>query len=354
MIGSGAIGNRKTTFGKLAISLGAVIRIFLSIVGVALLALLLAFLWATRWAKISRADLIEQYRLEDSRFITVDGVDLHVRDSGSGPAVLLLHGHAGNLRMFNDWTDALADAYRVISFDIPGYGLSGSDPGGDYSIDRVIALAMGLMDELGIERYYAGGTSIGSISAFRMTSRYSDRIPALVLANAAGLPREPGKGPNQPDRNPFRRLLYRYHFPYSYFENFYRRTWHDPSRAPEALVRQYYDMARRVGAQEEGALSLQQYRTGDPATVLAGITQPVLLLWSGSRILPSTEPQRFINFLKNADVEFHAIANAGHVLPIEGGEASAPIVRAFLDRLEAAGKEGVPPSIEPTEQVASP
>ena len=109
-----------------------------------------------------------------------------------------------------------------------------------------------------------------------------------------------------------------------------------------------------VGAQEEGALSLQQYRTGDPATVLAGITQPVLLLWSGSRILPSTEPQRFIDFLKNADVEFHAIANAGHVLPIEGGEASAPVVRAFLDRLEAAGKEGVPPSIEPTEQVASP
>ena len=311
-------------------------RIFLSIAGLAVVAVLLAFLWATRWSKISREALIEQYRLEDSRFIEVDGVELHVRDIGSGPVVLLLHGHAGNLRMWNAWTDALADAYRVISFDIPGYGLTSSDPSGDYSVDRTAQLAMGLMDELGIEQFYAGGTSIGSIAAFRMTSRHAERIPALILANAAGLPREPGKGPNQPDPNPFRRLLYKYHFPYGYFENFYQRTWHDPSKAPDELVRQYYDMARRVGAQEEGSLSLQQYRTGDPETVLGRITQPVLLLWSQSQILPSDESQRFVRFLKNVEVEYHGYKNVGHILPIEGGEASAPAVRAFLDRLESA------------------
>ena len=314
-------------------------KVFLSIVGLAVVAVLLAFLWATRWSKISREALIEQYRLEDSRFIEVDGVELHVRDIGSGPVVLLLHGHAGNLRMWNAWTDALTDAYRVISFDIPGYGLTGPDPSSDYSVDRTAELAMGLMDEMGIGQFYAGGTSIGSIAAFRVTSRHAERIPALILANAAGLPREPGKGPNQPDPNPFRRLLYKYHFPYGYFENFYQRTWHDPSKAPDELVRQYYDMARRVGAQEEGALSLQQYRTGDPETVLAGITQPVLLLWSQSQILPSDESQRFMNFLKNAAVEYHGYEKVGHILPIEGGEASAPAVRAFLDRLEHTANE---------------
>ena len=246
-------------------------RIFLSIVGLAVVAVLLAFLWATRWSKISREALIEQYRLEDSRFIEVDGVELHVRDIGSGPVVLLLHGHAGNLRMWDAWTDALSDAYRVISFDIPGYGLTSPDPSSDYSVDRTAQLAMGLMDEMGIGQFYAGGTSIGSIAAFRMTSRHAERIPALILANAAGLPREPGKGPNQPDPNPFRRLLYKYHFPYGYFENFYQRTWHDPSKAPDELVRQYYDMARRVGAQEEGALSLQQYRDRAGGDYAAGI-----------------------------------------------------------------------------------
>ncbi len=314
-------------------------RIFLSIMGLAVVAVLLAFLWATRWSKVSREALIEQYRLEDSRFIEVDGVELHVRDIGSGPVVLLLHGHAGNLRMWSAWTDALSDAYRVISFDIPGYGLTSPDPSSDYSVDRTAQLAMGLMDEMGIGQFYAGGTSIGSIAAFRMTSRHAERIPALILANAAGLPREPGKGPNQPDPNPFRRLLYKYHFPYGYFENFYQRTWHDPSKAPDELVRQYYDMARRFGAQEEGALSLQQYRTGDPETVLAGITQPVLLLWSQSQILPSDESQRFMNFLKNAEVEYHGYEKAGHILPIEAGAASAPDVRAFLDRLERTANE---------------
>ena len=319
-------------------------KIFLSILGVAVLAVLLTFLWATRWSKISRDALIEQYRLEDSQFITVDGVELHVRDTGSGPVVLLLHGHGGNLRMWNAWTDALDDAYRVISLDIPGYGLSSSDPSGDYSLDRTAELALGLVDELGIESYYLGGTSIGSIAAFRMTSWHGDRIPALILANAAGLPREPGKGPNQPDPNPFRRLLYKYHFPYGYFENFFQRTWHEPSNASEELVRQYYDMARREGAQEEGALSLQQFRTGDPEAVLARITHPVLLLWSQSQILPSDEAQRFTRFLKNAAVEYHGYEGVGHILPIEGGVASAPAVRAFLDRLESPGNEGVPPS----------
>ncbi|WP_446831267.1 alpha/beta fold hydrolase [Candidatus Foliamicus sp.] len=314
-------------------------KILVAIVGLVALALLLTYLGLTQWSKISREALIEQYRLEESQFISVDGVELHVRDTGSGPAVLLLHGHAGNLRMWQAWTEALDDAYRVISFDIPGYGLTGSDPSGDYSVDRAAELAMGLMDALGIERFYAGGTSIGSIAAFRITSRYPERIPALILANAAGLPREPGKGPNQPDPNPLRQLLYSYHFPYSYFETFFERTWHDPSKAPEELVRQYYDMARRKGAQEEGALSLQQFRTGDPETVLGRITQPVLLLWSQSRVLPSTEPQRFIDFLKNTAVEYHPIPDAGHVLPLEGGAASAPLVRTFLDRLESTARE---------------
>ena len=151
----------------------------------------------------------------------------------------------------------------------------------------------------------------------------------MILANAAGLPREPGKGPNQPDPNPFRRLLYKYHFPYGYFENFYQRTWHDPSKAPDELVRQYYDMARRVGAQEEGSLSLQQYRTGDPETVLGRITQPVLLLWSQSQILPSDESQRFINLPQERRSGVPRLRESGPY-PADRGRSSVRAGRACL------------------------
>ncbi len=80
-----------------------------------------------------RRRLEAKYASPASRFIHIDGVRIHYRDEGSGPAILLLHANFSNLLGWDPWAEALKDHYRVVRFDFPAFGLTGPDPGGDYS-----------------------------------------------------------------------------------------------------------------------------------------------------------------------------------------------------------------------------
>ena len=61
---------------------------------------------------------------------TVDGVRLRLRDTGprDAPAVILLHGFGASLDTWEGWAKVLSARYRVIRFDLPGFGLTGPDP----------------------------------------------------------------------------------------------------------------------------------------------------------------------------------------------------------------------------------
>ena len=95
-----------------------------------------------------------------SRFVTVDGVPIHLRDEGSGPALLLLNGHLGSLHMWDDWVPELTRHFRVIRIDYAPYGLSGPDPSGDYSTRRSVELVGKLADQLGLQRFHVGGARL--------------------------------------------------------------------------------------------------------------------------------------------------------------------------------------------------
>ncbi len=86
----------------------------------------------------SRAALEAKYAPPPSVFMQVSGVRLHVRDTGpkTAPAVIFLHGFGSSLQTWDDWAKDLEPDHRVIRFDLPGFGLTGPDPSGDYSDAR--------------------------------------------------------------------------------------------------------------------------------------------------------------------------------------------------------------------------
>ncbi|HEY3187207.1 MAG TPA: alpha/beta fold hydrolase, partial [Solirubrobacteraceae bacterium] len=102
------------------------------------------------------------------RIVSADGKDIFVAEAGSGAPVVLLHGGgpgASGLSNFSRNIDALAEHFRVIVPDLPGYGRSskgvdGADPFG-YLADTIRAL----LDELGIDRATLVGNSYGGACA---------------------------------------------------------------------------------------------------------------------------------------------------------------------------------------------
>src|SRR5271166_2101056 len=89
-----------------------------------------------------RAALEAQYAGPPSVFLDVAGMRLHVRDTGprAAPAVIFLHGFGSSLQTWEDWARDLERDHRVIRYDMPGFGLTGPDPSGDYTDGRSIAV----------------------------------------------------------------------------------------------------------------------------------------------------------------------------------------------------------------------
>jgi 3-oxoadipate enol-lactonase len=111
------------------------------------------------------------------RFLPVDGAELHYRDSGSGPAVLFVHGWTLDLEMWAPQVMALEDAYRVIRLDRRGFGRSSGQPSLDRDADDIVAL----LDHLRIGRVALVGMSQGVRPLLSAAHGLGERVTCLVL-----------------------------------------------------------------------------------------------------------------------------------------------------------------------------
>jgi alpha-beta hydrolase superfamily lysophospholipase len=118
--------------------------LWLAGVGGVLITAILIWAWAP---DKNRADLEKIYAPAPSAFIKVLDMRVHYRDLGplvatkTAPQTLIfLHGFGSSLHTWDAWTPSLAQNYRVVSLDLPGFGLTGANPSGDYSDAFVMQL----------------------------------------------------------------------------------------------------------------------------------------------------------------------------------------------------------------------
>ncbi|NKC12529.1 MAG: alpha/beta fold hydrolase [Gammaproteobacteria bacterium] len=112
------------------------------------------------------------------------------RAAGSGPALLILHGAGAGSTSFSYQLEALAQHYRVIAWDTPGYGGSDDSPYAAPSAYDYAADATALLDALGVEWAHIIGHSLGGLIATALVATAAARVDRIVLSSpAAGLAR---------------------------------------------------------------------------------------------------------------------------------------------------------------------
>jgi 3-oxoadipate enol-lactonase len=112
-------------------------------------------------------------------FAEVNGAKLYYEVTGTGHPLALLHEGVADSRMYDDQFNAFAQYYRVVRFDIRGFGQSDLPPG-----DEPVALhedLYALLAFLGIEKTYLLGMSIGGAIALDFTLAHPDMVDALIL-----------------------------------------------------------------------------------------------------------------------------------------------------------------------------
>ena len=203
----------------------------------ALMALLIAVGWWLYAPDKPRADLEARYLNAPSDYLDAAGMSLHLRDTGrlDAPAVILLHGFGASLHTWEPWAQALAADHRVIRFDLPGFGLTGADPTGDYSDARSVQVLAAVMDRLGLRRASLIGNSIGGKIAWTFAARYPERVDKLVLVSPDGFA-SPGSEYGRKTKVPAMVRLMRYALPTSMVRQSLAPAFGDPALVTEALV----------------------------------------------------------------------------------------------------------------------
>ncbi|WP_157220970.1 alpha/beta fold hydrolase [Flavisphingomonas formosensis] len=130
----------------------------------------------------TKAPVVVHYRTA-----TIDGVKIFYREAGpaDGPVVLLLHGFPTSSHMFRNLIPLLADRYRVIAPDYPGFGQSDAPDHTQfaYTFAHYADLVDGLMGQIGAGRYAMYVMDYGAPVGYRLALKHPERVSGLIVQN---------------------------------------------------------------------------------------------------------------------------------------------------------------------------
>jgi pimeloyl-ACP methyl ester carboxylesterase len=278
-----------------------------------------------------RAALEAKYHVAPADYLDVAGMRLHVKDTGprDAPAVILLHGFGSSLQTWDAWADALSDHFRVIRYDLPGFGLTGPDPTGDYTDTRSVQVLLALMDRLGLAKASIIGNSMGGKLAWAFAAAHPDRVAKLVLVSPDGFASPGFEYGKKPDVPVTMRLL-PYVLPGFMLRASLVPAYADQAMLTDSLVGRYADMMRAPGVRGAIIARMQQYMPENPEPLLKHITAPTLLIW-GERdgMIPFTNAQDYLRAIPGSRLV--AFPDLGHIPQEEAPDRSLTPVRQFLN-----------------------
>jgi pimeloyl-ACP methyl ester carboxylesterase len=300
-----------------------------------LLAALLAAL-ALSWAPDRPVDTLKaRWAPPPSNFVALQGMQVHVRDEGprdDPTPIVLIHGTSASLHTWDGWVAALSPHRRVVRMDLPGFGLTGPAPDGDYSMARYTGFIKDLLDLLHIDQAVLAGNSLGGGIAWQTALAHPTRVRQLVLVDATGYPLQPQSMPigfrlaQVSWLAPITQKI----LPRSMIAASVRNVYGQPDKVGPALVDRYYELTLREG----NRVSLTkrfQYRSSDAALAgqISQLRLPTLILWgSEDRLIPPEHGQHFQQDI--AVSQLQVFEGLGHVPHEEDPEATVQAVVNFL------------------------
>lgn len=278
------------------------------------------------------------------RSIKIDGVKVFYREAGPAdrPVVVLLHGFPTSSHMFRNLIPLLADRYRVIAPDYPGFGQSDAPDHTtfEYSFGHYADIVDTLLTKLGATKYSMYLMDYGAPVGYRLALKHPDRVTGMIVQN--------GNAYDEGIRD---------------FWNPIRTYWKSGATkdrealsvlvAPETTKFQYTDGVKdltrispdnwvhdqalldRPGNKDIQLDLFYDYRTNLPLypqfqAFFRDRKPPTLIVWGkNDKIFPEEGAHPYLRDLPEA--EFHLL-DTGHFALEDKLDEMAPLIRSFLDR----------------------
>lgn len=276
------------------------------------------------------------------RTVKVDGLDIFYREAGpkDAPVILLLHGFPTSSHMFRNLIPVLADTYRVVAPDYPGFGQSSMPNVSEfeYSFDNLAKVVDKFTVAVGIKDFTMYVQDYGAPIGFRIASSQPQRIRGIIVQNG----------------NAYEEGLRDFWVPFKAY-------WKDPSEANKAKLTPFFELPAtrwqwthgvrdesticpdtwtldQAGMDRPGNKDIQlqlfmSYGTNPPLypkwqEYFRTHQPPTLIVWGKNDIIfPAEGAAPYQRDLKNLD--FHLL-DTGHFALEEMGDDIAEKIRAFM------------------------
>ena len=305
----------------------------IQIILLGLLVLLVGFNVMNYHADIPVEEIIEKYAYENSQFLELDGMKVHYRLNGdSGETVVLIHGTASSLHTWEGWTKELEKKYRVVSFDLPAFGITGPEPNGVYTRERYLKFIDDVLNALEIDSCYMAGNSFGGYLTWSYAAHHPDRVKKIAILNSSGYPRgdQPTPISFKMQKQEWLKPIITNITPRFLVEKSVKVVYYDDSKITDGLVTRYMELLLREG-NRAGFMGKTQQITYDYVDEIKQVQCPTLIMWGDQDILVNVDAApRFHEDIPNSELLIYE--NMGHVPMEEIPEQSVIDFMAFLER----------------------
>jgi pimeloyl-ACP methyl ester carboxylesterase len=272
-------------------------------------------------------ELIPLYANQDSKFMPILGMKVHYRDEGvqaDSVPLILLHGMSSSLNTWDSVVIGLKGQKRVISLDLPGFGLTGPSPENAYNFDYYSKFIDSFTTRLNIKRFILVGNSMGGAISWNYALHKPKALAKMVLIDAAGYPKkgESGSLGFTIASTPVINNLLLYATPKFLVRKSLETVYYDQARVTDAQGERFHDVAIREGNRGAALLIFKGSFTGNSKRFLNSnvarmkeIKTPTLILWGDKdNLIGVNNVDNFLKDIQGSRAEIYK--NVGHV-PME-------------------------------------
>lgn len=268
-------------------------------------------------------------------FVEVDGVHVHYRERGTGPAVVFIHGFGGSLEHWAGVQPVVAENHRVISVDLKGFGWT-SRPEGDYSPAAQAQLVWRVLDKLGVKDVAIVGHSWGASVALSMAVAQPGRTRRVGLYSAYVYDEQvPGffRWAQAGGGEVLFSLFYK-----ERVEDRAPLAYHDERWVTQERIERAEADLEKPGSTAAALAAVRGHHFAKLHDALVGFSRPVLLLWGAQDLVtPVAYGHRLANELSNADIRVYE--RCGHIPMVEARSRSTRDLVEFLAKDEPTHDE---------------
>ncbi len=307
---------------------------FLKYIGTALLVFLFVLCVAFWKNDIPLDTLKTKYASQSSAFVEVMKMNVHYRDEGiknDSLPLILIHGTGASLHTWEDCVHSLKDSFRIITLDLPAYGLTGPNPDRVYSQEFYVKFIHEFLTSIQVDKCIIGGNSLGGAIAWNYAHQYPEKVEKLNLIDAAGYPMVSESKPIAFTlaQIPVLKHLLNYITPRFLAEKSVLNVYEDTSKVTDVLVDRYYELFLREGNRQAFVDRMNFSEYPGYLEKIRAIEIPTLILWGeNDKLIPLQNALKFQSDLPNDTLVI--LEKTGHVPMEEAPDLTADAIKSFL------------------------